>query len=64
MDERSNKEERIYDKYFIDINNKQTDEILPKLDKLQNQIDTLRNDLDDVSTSKVQIMEIITLKHK
>ncbi len=43
--ERNNKKERIYDKYFIDTNNEQTDEILPKLDKFESQINVLRDDL-------------------
>jgi len=59
MDERNNKEERIYDKYFIDTNNKQTDEILPKLDKFESQINVLRDDLYNLSTCKFQVNNII-----
>ena len=64
MDERNNKEERIYDKYFIDTNNKQTDEILPKLDKFESQINVLRDDLYNLSTSKFKVNNIICFLKK
>ena len=57
-------EERIYDKYFIDTNNKQTDEILPKLDKFESQINILKNDLYNFSGSKVRVKSSICFLKK
>jgi len=59
MDERNNKKIRIYDKYFMDTNNKQIDELLPKLDKLQSQIDILTDDLYHISESITQFKHSI-----
>ena len=59
MDERNNEEVRIYDKYFIDANNKQIDEILPILNKFESQIDVFRNNFDNFSGNSFRVMDSI-----